>query len=450
MHFIKHIFNVALIAVLFGVAGLLCAQTPAKSVDACIAAGRDSFVGQDYAKAIAIFEDCLKMDPQNEEVILSLAGIYMTQENLDEAEKYFVGALSAMPRTSPYWSYTYSMLGDIAYKRKQPLKALEMYNRSLEYNAANVNSLVGRGLVLEYDGDSSKAAASYQSASAVEPLNFIARNRLISLEPEYLTDEQILLALKQRYAVAPEVTELTEENRELFNKIHQAEQRRGVDYLKNRHLRTNTEQVVTINKNTSFSRDMLTLNGYNALEKSVGQDAVNTFQKIGIPLQDVFELRDLKGAKIFTKESTLTETGFFAYVEALKGRKLYLLPKEEIPPASAVRKKINQTIANLQKSDYIEISLKELKYIESETKCSRRTLQMKLGLVIVPVTKKTGRYFVFAGDAKDGLIGGAFYYTMLGRSQKNPNVKIPKNAKIENYRAWSYSLCADNGALIYE
>jgi len=449
MHSIKHFFNGILVAVLVQT-GFLYAQN-AQDIDACMDKGRNAFVEQDYAKAVTIFEDCQKINPNNEEVLLSLAGIYMTQENLDDAEKYFNAALLVMPRTSPYWSYTYSMLGDIAYKRKKLNQALAMYDKSLEYNPANVNSLVGRGLVLEYDGDRSKAAESYQSASAVEPLNFIARNRLISLEPDYLTDDQILLALKQRYAVSPEEKELTEEQRNLFARIHQAEQRRGVDYLKNRRVKDYSEQVVTINKNTNFSRDMLTLSGYNNLEKSVGQDAVNTFQSIGIPLQDVFELRDLTGVKIFTKESTLTESGFLAYVEALKGRKLYLLPKEEIPPTSTVRKKINNTIDNLRKSGYTEISSAEMKYIESETKCSRRTLQTKLGLVIVPITKKKSRYFVFNGDAaKDALIGGAYYYTMLYRSQKNPRIQVPKNSKIESSRAWSYTLCVDNGQLAFE
>jgi len=449
MHSIKHYFKLAFVIILGCGSGVLYAQNP-QTIDACINTGRGAFIEQNYAKAETIFEYCLKMDPKNEEVALSLAGIYMTQDKLEAAEKYFNNALAVMPRTSPYWSYTYSMLGDIAYKRNQPLKALEMYNKSLEYNAANVNSLVGRGLVLEYDGDVNKAAESYQSASAVEPLNFIARNRLISLEPEYMTDDQILLALKQRYAVAPEVTELTDEQRELFTKIHQAEQRRGVDYLKNRRVRSNEEQVVTINKNTSFARDMLTLSGYNTLEKSVAQDAVNTFQQVGVPLQDVFELRDLTGVKIFTKESTLTENGFFAYISALKGQKLYLLPKEEIPPTSAVRKKIKQTIANLKKNDYIEITASELKNIETETRCSRRTLQTKLGLVIVPMTKKTGRYFVFAGKEDNSLKTGAYYYTMLNRAKKNPRVRIPQNDRIENYRAWSPSLCADNGTLVFE
>lgn len=450
MHSIKHGFNLILALTLTLTTGAVFAQTP-KKVDSCMQQGRNAFVSQEYAKAVLIFEDCQKMDPQNEEILLSLAGIYMTQEMLDDAEKYFNAALSIMPRTSPYWSYTYSMLGDIAYKRKQPAKALEMYNKSLEYNTANVNSLVGRGLVLEYDGERGKAAESYQSASAVEPLNFIARNRLISLEPDYMSDEQMLVALKQRHAIAPEVTELTEEHRELFGKIHQAELRRGVDYVKNRRIRGENDQVVTINKNTSFSRDMLTLSGYNNLEKSVAQDAVNTFQQIGISLQDVFELRDLTGAKIFTKESTLTEPGFFAYVEALKGRKLYLLPKEDVPPTSAVRKKINTTIENLKKTGYIEITASEMKNIETETKCSRRTMQTKLGLVIVPITKKKSRYFVFAGEnANDSLVGASYYYVMRARAQRNPRIEAPTNTAIERYRAWTYSLCVDNGTLAFE
>ena len=40
------------------------------------------------------------------------------------------------------------MLGDISLKRQQNDQALKMYSKSLEYNAANVNSLVGKGVIV--------------------------------------------------------------------------------------------------------------------------------------------------------------------------------------------------------------------------------------------------------------------------------------------------------------
>ena len=80
-------------------------------------------------------------------------------------------------------------------------------------------------------GDKLGASEAYRSALAVEPLNLVARKRLINLEPDYLTDDEILDALKQRYAIAPEKKELTDEDRKLFAQIHRAEQLKGVVYL---------------------------------------------------------------------------------------------------------------------------------------------------------------------------------------------------------------------------
>ena len=157
---------------------------------------KEQFAKAQYPQAAQSFKQCLVLDEQNVDAHLSLAGVLLTQEQLTEAQQHFELALKNMTRTSPYWSYTYSMLGDIALRRKQHKEALNMYQNSLQYNPANVNSLIGKGVVLEFDGNQQGAAQAYQSALAVEPLNIIARQRLINLEPEYLTDEEILTALK--------------------------------------------------------------------------------------------------------------------------------------------------------------------------------------------------------------------------------------------------------------
>ena len=255
-------------------AACLCAPSVSaaqghQTLSACLESGKKAFAAKSYSQARDAFTRCLKLDPDNVEANLSLAGVLLTQDDLSGAEKYFYAALRNMERTSPYWSYTYSMLGDIALKRQQNDTALKMYTKSLEYNAANVNSLVGKGVIVEYQGDKQGAAEYYRSALAVEPLNLVARKRLISLEPDYLTDGEMLTALKQRYAVEPDAKELTEENRALFKRIHSAEQRGGLDYLKNKYTRVPQDYIVTLNKDTGFARDMLTLDGYNALEKSI-------------------------------------------------------------------------------------------------------------------------------------------------------------------------------------
>ncbi len=428
--------------------GAVYAAQPKQTVSQCLESGKKAFEAKDYTQAKTTFTRCLKLAPNNVDVRLSLAGVLLTQDDLKGAEQQFSAALKNMKRTSPYWSYTYSMLGDIALKQQQNDKALQMYSKSLEYNAANVNSLVGKGVIVEYQGDKQGAAEYYRSALAVEPLNLIARKRLINLEPDYLTDEEMLAALKQRYAVAPDATELTEADRTLFTQIHLAEQRRGIDYLKNKYTRVPKDYIVTINKDTSFEREMLTLEGYKALQKSIGQDAIAVFQKAGVPIKDVFDLRDMQGAKIFTPESTLTESGYYVYTEALQNRKAFLLPDESVPPTQAFLAQVAERERQLKEAGYVEITYSEYKMIQNQTKCSDETLRNKLGVYVLPMTNKDRRYFVLARQTADPKKGVPYYYLMASRAKRNPKIKVPSNSLVESYMFYGYTVCLDDGDLL--
>lgn len=420
----------------------------AESLDDCLAQGKEQFTAQQYEQAQKTFSRCESLDPKSIDAKLSLAGVQLTLDDLDGAEKTFSAALEKMPRTSPYLAYTYSMLGDIALKRQQNEKANDFYSKSLASNAANVNSLVGKGVITEYQGDKQGAAEYYRSALAVEPLNLIARKRLINLEPDYLTDEEMLSALKQRYAVKPEVTQMTDELRTLFAKIHQAEQRQGVAYLKNKYTRVPSDFVVTINKGTDFERDMLTLAGYQAMEKQVGQDAFAVFKKMGVPMKDIFLLRNQKGEKVFTKESTLTEAGFTVYTEALKNHKTFLLPNQSVPPTPQLLQKIERYANKLKQNGYIEISRAELKAIENQTKCSEETLRKEMGLYILPLDKKARRYFILKDNPKDAKKSVPYYYLMKTHAKRNPNIKVPSNSLVDSYAYYGYSVCLDDGKLL--
>lgn len=429
-------------------AASVSADTGKQTISSCLESGKKAFSAKEYLQAQDTFTRCLKLDPDNVEAHLSLAGVLLTQDDLNGAEKYFNAVLKRMKRTSPYWSYTYSMLGDIALKRQQNDLALKMYSKSLEYNAANVNSLVGKGVIVEYQGDRQGAAEYYRSALAVEPLNLIARKRLVNLEPDFLTDDEMLAALKQRYAVAPDAARLTDDDRALFADIHKAEQRQGIEYLKNKYPKVPQEYLVTINKDTDFEREMLTLAGYKALEKHIGQDAIAVFQKGGVPIKDVFDLRDMKGEKIFKADSTLTDSGFFVYTEALQNRKAFLLPKEAVPPTQAFLNKVTARVQELKDAGYVEITRSELKMIQNQTKCSEETLRSKLGLYVLNVTKNDRRYFIIARQTADPKKSVPYYYLMAAHAKRNPNVKVPSNSLVESYSYYGYTVCLDDGNLL--
>lgn len=437
-------FSLSLVCVLSAVA----VQAAPETMQACLAQGKQAFADKQTAQAKTIFTRCVKINPSDEQAQLSLAGTLLTLDDLDGAEKAFSAALAKMNRTSPYLSYTYSMLGDIALKRRKNQDALTWYGKSLAINAANVNSLVGKGVILEYQGDKLGAADFYRSALAVEPLNLVARTRLINLEPEYMSDADILAALKQRYAVKPEVKELSDEHRALFASIHQAEQRRGIDYLKNKYPKVPAEFTVTINKETEFEREMLTLAGYTALQKHIGQDALGVFQRAGVPIKDIFALRNAKGEKVFNADSTLTDAGYTVYTDALQNRKTFLLPSESLPPTPQYMAQIARREKELKAAGYIEISRSELKMIESQTRCSEETLRDKLGVYFLPITKNKTRYFVFARTAKEPLKGVPYYYLMLSQSKRNPKVKVPSNSLVESYNVYGYTVCLDDGNLL--
>lgn len=418
----------------------------AQTLAACLEEGKNRYEAHQLAQAQQTFERCLQLDGQNVDAHLSLAGVLLTQEDLSAAKTHFEEALKLMKRTSPYWSYTYSMLGDIALKQRNQKQALVMYSKSLEYNTANVNSLIGKGILLEAQGDKQGAAQMYNAAVAVEPLNVIARQRLITLEPEYFTDEEMLTALKQRHGVKPEATELTDKSRELFVKIHQAEQRRGIDYLKNKYGRNVQGFIVTLNKGTDFERELLTLNGYNTLEKSIGQDAVAVFRQHNVPVQAVFDLRDTQGNPVFTPESTLTEQGFYVYTRALAGKKEYLLPNEAVPLTQTQIQKANARARKLEQKGYIEISRSELKMLETQTLCSEDTLKDKLGVYYLPVAKKQFRYFVLTKD-ENPLKTVPYFYVMTARKKRNPKVEVPSNELISYYSYYGYTVCLSDGNL---
>ena len=182
---------------LCGVSFLLAIVLPAWAAEpvSCLQTGKKLFEDKQYTQAKDMFQQCVKNAPNDTDARLSLAGALLTLDQLDEAEQEFQTALQSMNRTSPYLSYTYSMLGDISLKQRKNDSAFDWYTKSLESNAANVNSLIGKGVITEYRGDRKAAAEFYRSALAVEPLNLVARQRLISLEPAYFTDKEMLLAL---------------------------------------------------------------------------------------------------------------------------------------------------------------------------------------------------------------------------------------------------------------
>ena len=184
------------------------------------------------------------------------------------------------------------------------------------------------------------------------------------------------------------------------------------------------------------------------MQKSIGQDAITAFKRVGVPVKDVFSLRDMKGAKIFKEDSTLTESGFFVYTEALQNRKAYLLPNESLPPSKEVLAQIARLEEELKKAGYMEISRKELKFLEKQTKCSEETLRNDLGVYVLPVNKTTRRYFIIARQTPDPKKGVPYYFLMKERAKHDKTVQVPANSLVESYAYYGYSICFEDGRMM--
>ena len=446
MEFSKPSFKFFLL-ILVG-AGTAC-LSHAANVSSCLQDGKVLFEAKQFEKAKQQFEQCVKTYPSMPETYLSLAGVLFQTNDLTGAETQFQNALKKMEKDSPYISYVYSMLGDIAVKQQKNAQALVWYDKSLSANPANVNSLIGKGIISEHNGHYKNAAEVYEKALSYEPSNLLARKRLINLEPFYFDDEQISRALAQRSVFSiTDIPKITEKERDLFRHIHQAEQRRGTDYLKNKGQNMFPEYIVTIYKNTPLERDLLTNKGYQLLQKYLGQDAVTAFQKAGVPTKDVFSLRDLKGADIFDKKGFLTDEGYYAYVHTINGKKSFLLPHEDVPATERDLRRAERIATRLKERGYIEISRAEYNMLLDVTNCSEETLKEDLDVRPVAITKHCLRYFVQAKEAptENSLKSVPYYYVMLERSKKNPSIKVPRNALVEYQKLFGHAeICLDDG-----
>lgn len=352
----------------------------------------------EFQKSEEVFKQCLSMQPQNTDFMMSLGGVLLMQEKYKEAKRYFEKTAAALPKNSPYSAYIYSRLGDIAVKEGNYAAAGEYYDKSISYNKSNVNSIIGKGVILQEQGNIAGAAEMYRLALDLSPHEVIARDRLRALEPVIFSDEQILNALKERKAVDPKQTALTPENRVLFENIHRAELRGGVEFLLNERPNIGERFVIIQNKDNSSYRALLTLDGFLRSEQLRAEKAREKFGAFpGINPLTVQQLRSLDGSPIFTPEGFLTEEGRYAYEQAEQDKMAFLLPGEKPRAADKeLRAKIDAHIKKIEGMGYMRITEKEFEYLSLATKCSPATFKkdMKMFFWRTPVKEQISFAYV--------------------------------------------------------
>lgn len=363
----------------------------AQETQKCLNKGKEFFEQKEYSYAQKTLEGCLKTDPQNVDILVSLGGVCMKQNNYDQAIVYFKNALKNMSKKSPYVSYVYTRLGDSYTHNKDFTKAGKYYEASLKFEPANINSLVGKGICEEKTGNYQKAAEYFKKALAVDFTNIVARERLIDLEPMILSHEEIISTMKERNILDPQALDYQEQDFELLKKMLTAEKNKAITYLSDKYNgKIPPGLIVEKFPGKLYARKMLSYSGYNDLIFLLSKDAIDLFMKEA-SYNEILKLRDLEGNPIFDEKGILTDAGLAAYNMSLNGQRAYLLPSEPIPSSA---KKADMIVKKLIKQGYEEITNTEYAYVMEKTRCSEQTLVEKLEVKIVPITRERRRYLV--------------------------------------------------------
>lgn len=365
--------------------------------DACLAKSKEHFNEKEYSQAERTLLKCLKADPNNSDALISLAGIEMILGKFNNAEQSFKRALSRLDQKSPYRAYVYSRMGDIYMRRANLKEAEKYYQAALKYEPANINALVGAGICREKSGDLKRAVEYYKKALAVDFTNIVARERLIALEPDILTPDELLRTMKERNIIDPAAQTFTEEDKDTLNKIITAEKGSGIEYLSQKYRgKIPNGFIVERDSNKVYVRKMLTITGYNELIRQLSSDAKNFLINKGVTPAQLFKARDAAGKDIFNNAGNLTDEGLAAFTKMLRGEKSYYLPGERLP---ATQKEIENQIKALLAQGYYEVSPSDFIYLLDETQCKEDVLHAKFRSRAIDVGNGKRRFFLSTNDA---------------------------------------------------
>lgn len=137
--------------------------------------------GGDSAKAKKLFQEGMRMDPDNQKCRVALnkakkseqykerGNDFIKENKYEEAEKEYTEALAVDPANRKLNSVVYSNRALTFMKRKQWLKALDDLNKSLELDPNYVKSLTRRGDVQMERGEYGAASMDYSKVQEIDP-----------------------------------------------------------------------------------------------------------------------------------------------------------------------------------------------------------------------------------------------------------------------------------------
>ncbi|MBI4051021.1 MAG: tetratricopeptide repeat protein [Elusimicrobia bacterium] len=362
---------------------------------------RQYYEQQKYSEAVQEFRKALRYKPQDPNGHISLGGILILQGKLQEAEEEFEEGLKFLPQGAPLAAYCYSRLGDIAWLQKQSDLAAEKYSKAAELNPQDANAHIGLGRYYESRALWKEAVESYRKGLEVEPANPIAKAGLKRAEEKGEEIPDLLAEMVERGILGSARTEFAREEKELLQKMRQAEKTGAVDYLKSRGALLKVF-VMEKKERSGRIRLLLTAQGFEKYKFFRSQDALRAFEFNGVEAKYVFFLRDRRGEPVYNASGQLTPEGEAVYRALLSGQKKWILPSEPIPQEPGVPSKNkgdSPEVTALRLAGYEEVESPELQWLIQQTGCPQVVLEREFTLRTVQetATDRT-RFFVHGKD----------------------------------------------------
>jgi len=140
-------------------------RDPSPKAIALLSKAKSLYVAHDNGKAEEMFQEALKLDPENFEILADLGSVQLDLGKIPEAESNVKKALQQQPED--YFSLY--VLGQIQFQQKRYDEALQSLGRASKITPQNANVENFIGLTLSEKGMRAQAEAAFRTAILLEP-----------------------------------------------------------------------------------------------------------------------------------------------------------------------------------------------------------------------------------------------------------------------------------------
>ena len=180
------------------------ARLKPKDVETHLLLGQLYGLNHDSAKAEQQFQLAQAIDPNSEEVVLSMARLYTEQGDLPKAAK----VISGVPAEDRSTRMDFA-LGNIYDQLKQPKQAAEAYQAAVDQDPDNTDAKRALAAALQASGQMDAAAKIYGQLVGADPQDAQALIRQADIERQQGHYDQALATLKKAEALVSDNLELS-------------------------------------------------------------------------------------------------------------------------------------------------------------------------------------------------------------------------------------------------